>query len=145
MKGLLARSQSPLRFTAVRFGIVSLFGETLYFILYGLVLKASNNNSSTALAVSGGICIVVNSYTHSRVTFKVKFRWRLLIGYLMIQVLGFLIAYSIGVALERLDAGKWLIAIITYTLWAGISFVLTRTLYERKSHRPVNSPPFRGS
>lgn len=94
-----------------------------------------------ALAVAGGICIVVNSYVHSRITFKVEFRWRLLLGYLMIQVVGFLISFLVGVALKRLDTGKWLIAIITYTLWAGISFLLTRILYQKKSHRPANHPP----
>ena len=131
MRRLLQRSLSPFRFTAIRFGIVSLFSEALYFILYGLVLSLSNNNSSMALAVAGGI----------RITFKVEFRWRLLLGYLMIQVVGFLISFLVGVALKRLDTGKWLIAIITYTLWAGISFLLTRILYQKKSHRPANYPP----
>jgi len=141
MKRLLQRSGSPLQFTAIRFGLVSLFSEGLYFILYGLVLSMSNNDSSIALAVAGGICIVVNSYVHSRITFKVKFRWRLLLGYLLIQVVGFLISFPIGVALKRLDTGKWLIAIITYTLWAGISFVLTRVLYEKKSLKSAQQPP----
>jgi putative flippase GtrA len=141
MRKLLHRGLSPFRFTAIRFGLVSLFSEALYFILYGLVLSLSNNNSSMALAVAGGICIVVNSYVHSRITFKVEFRWKLLLGYLMIQVVGFLISFLVGVALNRLDTGKWLIAIVTYTLWAGISFVLTRILYEKKSHRSAHHPP----
>jgi uncharacterized protein YebE (UPF0316 family) len=129
MRRLRQRILSPFRFTAIRFGLVSLFSEALYFILYGLVLSLSNNNSSVALAVAGGICIVVD------------FRWKLLLGYLMIQVVGFLISFPVGVALKRLDTGKWLIAIVTYTLWAGISFVLTRILYEKKSHRPAHHPP----
>ncbi|MFY7695312.1 MAG: hypothetical protein ACOVQK_03125, partial [Cyanobium sp.] len=58
-----------------------------------------------------------------------------------IQVVGLLISFPIGVALKRLDTGKWLIAIITYTLWAGISFVLTRVLYEKKSLKSAHQPP----
>lgn len=141
MRRLLKLSLSPLRITAIRFGIVSLFSEALYFILYGLVLRLSNNDSSMALAIAGCICIIVNSYVHSRVTFRVKFRLKLLLGYVMIQVLGFLISFPIGVALKRLDTGKWLIAIITYTLWAGISFVLTRILYEKKSRISAHHSP----
>lgn len=141
MRRLLKRSRSPLQFTAIRFGLVSLFSEGLYFILYGLVLGLSNNDASIALALAGGICIVVNSYVHSRVTFRVAFRWKLLLGYLLIQVVGFLISFPIGVALQRLDTGKWLIAIITYTLWAGLSFVLTRVLYEKRSLKTADHPP----
>ena len=141
MRGLLRRGISPFRFTAIRFGIVSIFSEALYFVLYGAVLKLSNNDSSMALAIAGGICIVVNSYVHSRITFRVKFRWRLLLGYVMIQVVGFLISFPVGVALKRLDTGKWIIAIITYTLWAGISFGLTRILYEKKSRISAHQSP----
>lgn len=140
MRRRLNWSRSPLQFTAIRFGLVSLFSEGLYFILYGLVLGLTNNDSSIALALAGGICIVVNSYVHSRVTFRVTFRWKYLLGYLLIQLVGFLISFSIGVALQRLDTGKWLIAIITYTLWAGISFVLTRVLYEKRSLKPADHP-----
>lgn len=141
MRRLLKWRRSPLQFTAIRFGLVSLFSEGLYFLLYGLVLRLSNNDSSTALALAGGLCIVVNSYVHSRVTFRVTFRWKLLLGYLLIQLVGFLISFTIGVALERLDTGKWLIAIITYTLWAGISFVLTRILYEKRPLKPTDPSP----
>ena len=141
MRGLLGRSITPFRFTAIRFGIVSIFSEALYFVLYGLVLRLSNNDSSMALAIAGGICTLVNSYVHSRITFRVQFRWRLLLGYLMIQVVGFVISFPVGVALKRLDTGKWLIAIITYTLWAGISFGLTRILYEKKSRISAHHSP----
>lgn len=123
-----------LRFTVVRFGLVALFGEALYFLLYGLLLFLTDS-TSTALAVAGGICIIVNAYIHSCITFRVKFSWKLLIGYLQIQLVGFVLAFFIGLALERAGTDKWLIALVTYIFWAGLSFLLTKILYRSGESR----------
>ncbi|KEF40733.1 MAG: hypothetical protein ER33_15445 [Cyanobium sp. CACIAM 14] len=131
-----------LRLTVVRFGIVALAGEALYFLLYGAILTLTGSTSAT-LALAGGICIVVNAYSHSRVTFRVPFGRRLLLGYLQIQVLGFVLAFLFGLALERAGTGKWLIALLTYTLWSLLSFVLTRLLYRVDGCRP--NPAFEKS
>lgn len=128
------KSGQLLRFTVVRFGLVALFGEALYFILYGILLSLTDSTSMT-LAIAGGICILVNAYIHSRVTFRVKFSWKLLLGYLQIQLVGFVVAFFIGLALERMGTNKWLIALITYIFWAGLSFLLTRILYRSGESR----------
>lgn len=130
------RSLPWFRFTVVRFGLVGALGELLYLLLYGLFLTLTNHTATT-LALAGGICILVNAYTHSRITFRVKFNWRLMTGYLQIQLLGFGLAFLAGVMLERLNIGKWWIALITYTLWTAMSYLLTSTLY-RTEHRRQN-------
>jgi putative flippase GtrA len=123
-----------IRFTFIRFGLVSLLGETIYFLLYGLVLKFTDN-TSTSLAIAGGICILLNAYTHSRVTFRVKFTWRLLLGYLQIQLLGFAIAFLIGLFLDRMGTNKWVIALLTYAFWATISYLLSKILYRSEGRK----------
>lgn len=127
-----------LRFTVVRFGIVGLLGELLYFLLYGIFLNLTNHTAAT-LALAGAICILINAYSHSRITFRVKFSWRLMLGYLQIQLLGFGLAFIGGLALEKLGAGKWLIAILTYTLWTVTSYFLTSTLYQKQGGREHHS------
>jgi hypothetical protein len=120
-----------LRLSAVRFGLVSLAGETLYFILYGLVYNFTKNNMA-ALAISGGLCIAFNSYVHARFTFRIRFNWGLLCSYLFIQLIGFAFAFIVGLALEQAKAEAWLIALLTYVIWAGLSFLLTRAAYRTK-------------
>jgi putative flippase GtrA len=133
-----------LRFTVVRFGIVALLGEGLYFLLYGLFLTITGSTSST-LAIAGGICILVNAYSHSRLTFRVPFSKRLLLGYMQIQLFGFGLAFFSGLALEQAGTGKWWIALVTYALWSTASFILTRVLYRTQGNRPTsdhaNHPP----
>jgi putative flippase GtrA len=133
-----------LRFTVVRFGVVALLGEGLYFLLYGLFLSLTGSTSST-LAIAGGICILVNAYSHSRLTFQVRFSRRLLLGYIQIQLFGFVLAFFSGLALERAGTGKWWIALITYALWSTASFILTRVLYRSQGEPPssdlANHPP----
>ena len=121
-------SGNLLRFTVVRFGLVALFGEAFYFILYGIFLSITNSTTLT-LAIAGGICILVNAYIHSCVTFRVKFSRRLLLGYLLIQLLGYILAFFIGLGLEKAGTDKWMIAFITYVIWAGLSFLLTKIIY----------------
>jgi len=130
LKGRIAmKSSFLLRYTIVRFGVVGLLSEALFFIIYGIVLSLSRNNTSLALGIAGGICILVNSYAHSRVTFRVRFRYRLLIGYFLIQLVGYATAFALGIALEKKNMDSWLIAIITYTVWTVLSFLLTRSLF----------------
>jgi hypothetical protein len=128
-------SQNPfLRFTVVRFGLVALFGEGLYFLLYGLFLTLTGGTSST-LAIAGGLCILVNAFSHSRITFRVRFSKRLLLGYMQIQLFGFGLAFLGGLALERAGTGKWWIALITYALWSTASFILTKALCRAEDDR----------
>jgi putative flippase GtrA len=118
-----------LRSALFRFGLVGLISEVLFFIIYGIILSVSSNNTSLALAIAGVVCIVINSYAHSRVTFRVRFHFRLLVGYLVIQLTGYAVAYAIGIELERLRIDSWIIAIIAYSVWTALSFILTQTLF----------------
>jgi hypothetical protein len=131
--GARMRELPWIRLTVVRFGIVALFGEGFYFILYGLLLFLTNNTAAT-LVITGGICILVNAYMHSRITFRVQFSGRLLLGYLQIQFIGFGVSFISGLVLDNAGVGKWLIALITYALWTVISFTLTMILY--RAERP---------
>jgi putative flippase GtrA len=130
------------RFTFIRFGLVSLFGEAIYFLLYGLVLYFSSS-TSISLAIAGGICVLLNAYGHSRVTFRVRFTKILLFGYLLIQILGFGIAFLIGLVLDGFGTNKWVIALVTYACWAIVSYLLSKILYrsearkQKLSHTPT--------
>ena len=126
-----------LSFTVMRFGLVALLGECLYFLLYGLFLTLTGSTSAT-LSLAGGICILVNAYSHSRITFNVQFSKRLLLGYMQIQLFGFALAFLGGLTLERAGTGKWWIALITYGLWSTASFILTRLLYKSPGERPTS-------
>jgi putative flippase GtrA len=116
------------RLTVVRFGLVSLANEALYFILYWLAYQHTRDTTAT-LAIAGVICILVNGYSHARITFQVRFHWRLLLGYLQIQLVGFALSFLIGILAKRAGAPEVLIAFLTYTFWALCSFFLTRRLF----------------
>lgn len=132
---------APFRLTLVRFGMVSLMSELVYFCLYGFFLPLTGSTAAT-LAIAGGVCSIVAAYSHSRVTFRVPFGRRLLFGYLQIQLLGFLLAFAGGLALEKWGANKWMIGILTYAFWSITSFCLTKILYSswQKSKTPVQHP-----
>jgi putative flippase GtrA len=117
------------RITAVRFGAVSLVNEAIYFILYWLTLRLTNNTIAT-LTIAGALCILLNAYAHARITFQVRFHWRLLLGYLQIQVLGFLLSFLVGILAKTGGAGDLLIALLTYSIWALVSFLLTYRLFQ---------------
>jgi putative flippase GtrA len=125
----LQRAKSKLaRLTFVRFGLVSLANEALYFILYWLAYRLTGNTTAT-LAIAGTICLFVNGYSHARITFRVRLHWRLLLGYLQIQLLGFALSFLIGILAKRAGAPEFFIAFVTYTFWALCSFFLSRRLF----------------
>jgi putative flippase GtrA len=122
------------RFTFIRFGLVSLFGEAIYFLLYGVVLYLSSS-TSTSLAIAGGLCVLLNAYNHSRVTFRVQFTRNLFFGYFLIQLLGFGIAFLIGLVLDGFGTNKWVIALVTYGCWAIVSYLLSKLLYRSEARK----------
>lgn len=126
----MSRRHWLARITAVRFGVVSLANEAIYFFLYWLALRLTGSTVAT-LTIAGALCILLNSYTHARITFQVRFHWRLLLGYLQIQLLGFSLSFLIGMLASKAGAGDMVIALLTYTLWALCSFLLTRRLFVR--------------
>jgi putative flippase GtrA len=129
------------RLTVVRFGLVSLANEGLYFILYWLALKLTGNTTIT-LAIAGAICIVANAYTHAKITFRVRFHWRLLLGYLKIQLFCFSLSFVVGMLAKKAGAAEFLIALLTYTFWALCSYFLSRSLFQNSpsDKRILHSP-----
>lgn len=125
--------------TIVRFSIVALFGEAFYFLLYWIVLSLTQSTSKT-LAIAGGICVILNAYIHSRVTFRVAFNRKLLFGYILIQLLGYLVAMICGIAMDYVHANKWLIALATYLIWATMSYVLSKKLYTSEKTNTLLTP-----
>ncbi len=109
----------------VRFLLVGGFGELLYLALYALVWQASGQATS-AIAVAGGICLVLNAVLHARISFRVRFRAALLVQYVLIQLLGLLLSLLAGWALQRLGTPPWAVALLTLVLWSGLSFLLSR-------------------
>jgi putative flippase GtrA len=101
----------------------------LYFILYWLAFRLTQDTSAT-LAVAGAICILVNGYTHARITFQVRFHWRLLLGYLQIQLFCFALSFVVGMIAKRARAAEVVIAFLTYTFWALCSYILSRRLFQ---------------
>jgi putative flippase GtrA len=137
----LKRTGSRLaRLTVVRFGLVSLANEGLYFILYWLAYQLTKNTTAT-LAIAGGICVLVNGYTHARVTFQVRFHLRLLLGYLQVQLLCFGLSFLVGMLAKNAGAGEVLIAFLTYTFWALCSYFLSRRLFRSSPAKTVLHSP----
>jgi putative flippase GtrA len=145
--GVKSTGSRLARLTVVRFGLVSLANEGLYFILYWLAYQLTRNTTAT-LAIAGGICVLVNGYTHARITFQVRFNLRLLLGYLQIQMLCFGLSFLVGILAKRAGAAEVLIAFLTYTFWALCSYFLSRRLFRSSpsklvldsSRRMGNSP-----
>jgi putative flippase GtrA len=127
------------RLTFFRFCLVSLGNEGLYFILYWLALQLTRDTTVT-LAIAGSICIAVNAYTHARITFRVRFHWRLLLGYLQIQILCFALSFVVGILAKNAKASEFLIAFLTYTFWALLSFLLSRSLFQNSPSTRIDTP-----
>ncbi|MCP9873288.1 GtrA family protein [Synechococcus sp. Tobar12-5m-g] len=114
-----------LESSLVRFLLVGGFGEALYLALYGLVWRASGR-VTTAIAIAGGICLVLNAVLHARISFRVRFHPALLLRYTMIQLLCLLLSLLAGWGLERFGTNAWAVAMLTLVIWSGTSFLLTR-------------------
>jgi putative flippase GtrA len=112
----------------VRFLLVGGFGEVVYLAVFGLV-GLSGGSATTAVAVAGGISLVLNAVLHARFSFRVPFGLVLLGRYAAIQGLCLGLSLAAAGILQRLHVGNAAIAVITLVLWAGTSFVLTRLSY----------------
>ena len=126
MRPALRRSlRRLLDHNLVRFLLVGGFGEVVYLGLYGLVWQASGQ-VTMAIAIAGGICLVLNAVLHARISFRVRFHPALLLRYLLIQLLCLLLSLLAGWGLERLGTSAWAVAMLTLVLWSSTSFLLTR-------------------
>ena len=115
----------------LRFVVVGVFGEILYLLLFALAIRAGLN-SLVALAIAGGICLVLNAVLHASISFRVRFRMSLLFEYLLIQLFCLLLSLAFGWMLQWLKTPSLGIGVTTLLLWSGTSFLLTRQRFQRR-------------
>ena len=49
-----------------------------------------------AITLAGGLCLLINAVLHARISFRVRFHWRLLRDYLLVQALCLLLQLSVA-------------------------------------------------
>jgi putative flippase GtrA len=112
----------------LRFFLVAALGELTYLALFAIATRAGLDTMA-AITLAGAICIIQNSILHARISFRVRFHWTLLRDYLAVQLLCLAVALGAGALMEKLGSESAVIAVATYVLWAGASFLLTRWRY----------------
>ena len=125
---LLRQLRRLLQHQLVRFVLVGCCGELLYLALFALV-SLGGGSATAAVAIAGGISLVLNAVLHARYSFRVPFRLALLGRYAIIQMVCLGLSLAMASGLQRLGIDRVAIALITLLLWAGTSFVLTRLSY----------------
>ncbi len=129
-----------LEHSLVRFVLVGGCGELLYFVLF-MAASRAGLDSRAAVVLAGAICLGLNAVLHARISFRVRFRWPLLIDYLLIQGAGLLLALGLAWVLERQRLSAALIGLATLLLWACCSFLLTRWRFQHpRRHGPEPEP-----
>ena len=116
--------------SALRFLLVSALGEITYLALFAVASRAGFSNL-VAITLAGAICIIQNGFLHARISFRVRFGGTLLRDYLAVQLLCMAAALGAGALMEKLGSKSAVIAVATYVLWAGASFLLTRWRYRQ--------------
>lgn len=134
----LPRRLNWLNHSLVRFVLVGGVGELLYLGLFALAVR-TGAAPLLAILIAGGICLLLNAVLHARISFRVAFRWRLLLDYLLIQALCLLLTLGLGWLLERRATPAMGVAIASLLLWSGLSFGLTRWRYRRPSPPPESA------
>jgi putative flippase GtrA len=129
----LARLRSS---TLFRFLLVGGFGELLYLSLYLLLLQVTGQRAAPAIAIAGGISLLVNALLHARISFRVPFSRGLLLRYTAIQLFCLGLSVALGALLQRLGWPPPLIGLISGLAWTLTSFVLTRRTYQPPPLRP---------
>jgi len=117
--------------SGLRFLLVGACSEVLYLALYALIVGLGGS-SGLAIALAGGVCLLLNGFLHARFSFRVRYHWRLQLDYLLIQLLGLALALASGSLLQRLGWPPALIGPATLVPWAATSFLLTRWRYRRR-------------
>lgn len=126
----LTRPRRWLNHSLVRFVLVGGCGEVLYLVLFAAASRAGASNV-VAITLAGGLCLLINAVLHARISFRVRFHWRLLRDYLLVQALCLLLALGLGWLLGRVSAPAMLVGVATLVLWSGLSFLLTRWRFQR--------------
>jgi putative flippase GtrA len=124
------------RSSLLRFLLVGGFGELLYLSLYLVLLQVTGQRAAPAIAIAGGISLLVNAVLHARISFRVPFSGGLLLRYTAIQLLCLGWSVALGALLQRLAWPPPLIGLISGLAWSLTSFVLTRRTYQGAQLRP---------
>ena len=111
--------------SGLRFLLVGALGELTYLALFAIASRAGLT-TLVAITLAGGICTVLNGFLHARISFRVRFHWRLLRDYLAVQLLCLSLVLGVASLMERVGSKPSVIAVATMVLWAGASFLLTR-------------------
>lgn len=129
----LAQLGQKLNKSWVRFLLVGGCGELLYLGLFTAASRAWGN-TPVAIALAGGICLVTNAILHARISFRIHFRWSLLMDYLLIQLVCLLLSLLIGWGMDRIKISAPIIGLSTMVAWASLSFVMTRWRFQRSGN-----------
>ena len=116
--------------SALRFLLVGALGELTYLALFAIASRAGLS-TLVAISLAGTICTLLNGFLHARISFRVRFRRTILRDYLAVQLLCLSVALGVGALMERLGSESAVIAVVTWVLWAGASFLLTRWRYRQ--------------
>lgn len=131
-----ARPASLRHSTLLRFLLVGGFGELLYLGFYALVWQLSGQRAPIAIALAGGLSLLVNAVLHARLSFRVAFRGPLLLRYALIQLVCLALSVALGALLQRLGLAGLLIGVCSGLAWTITSFVLTRRAFAGGAARP---------
>lgn len=115
--------------TLLRFLLVGGFGELLYLGLYALFWQLMGQRAAIAIAIAGGVSLLVNAVLHARLSFRVTFRGALLLRYALIQLVCLGLSVALGALLQRLGLAGLLIGVCSGLAWTVTSFVLTRRAF----------------
>jgi len=120
--------------TKIRFVVIGGLGELLYLGLFSFMLHWGLV-PSLAVAAAGSICLAMNAYLHTRVSFRVPFRRSLLASYAAVQAACLAIAVTTSQLLGMLKVNGMAIGVISTLAWMLSSFILTRYSYQRGNTR----------
>jgi putative flippase GtrA len=115
---------------ALRYLLVSALGEVTYLALFAIASWAGLS-TLVAITLAGAFCVIQNGFLHARISFRVRFCRTILRDYLAVQLLCMAAALGSGALMEKLGAKSAVIAVVTWVLWAGASFLLTRWRYRQ--------------
>ena len=104
-----------------RFLGVGIIGEIFYLLLFALFVSL-NFKSTFSVLISGIICIVLNSYMHAKISFKVDFNLKFFFQYIFIQLICIFSTYILSFLFVWIGMNNLSIAFVTMIIWGTLSF-----------------------
>lgn len=125
---MIARLRRLAAGSLPRFLLVGALGELLYLALYALGWQLTGQ-ATLAIALAGGLCLLVNAVLHARISFRVRFRRALLARYVAVQGFCLVLSLGLGGLLQAVGVGAAAVGLISLVAWSGCSFLLTRVAF----------------